>query len=342
VAVLSESPTTVARRPGSMVPVVSALPDVLPTDRLGPTAKAKPPLRAGLREIPDLRNALAVVVLLAEAVGLLWLAAWLHHPLGYAAAFVAEGCLIVRFNILGHDAVHRLLFRNRTLNDWVGRWLLSYPAFVAFELYRRGHMSHHRDEFGPDEPDLALYREYPISRDSLRRKLVRDATGISGWKILKGLFRGLGKPRTRPVAIRIFGTQLAIIAVLTLLGHPFLYLLWFGPYMTQWRVTNRLRAISEHGGMHRSSDRRETTHHVRQTLPARVFMVPYNVGYHLAHHVDMGVPCWKLQRFHRELEASGWVTPDLVYPNYRSLWRALSSRPPAIEPSASAPASAAP
>ena len=32
---------------------------------------------------------------------------------------------------------------------WVGRWLLSYPAFVAFELYRRGHIAHHRDELGP-------------------------------------------------------------------------------------------------------------------------------------------------------------------------------------------------
>ena len=142
------------------------------------------------------------------------------------------------------------------------------------------------------------------------------------------------------MAVRIFGTQLAILAVLTLLGHPFLYLLWFGPYMTQWRVTNRLRAISEHGGMQRSPDRRETTHHVRQTFLARVFMVPYNVGYHLAHHVDMGVPCWKLRRFHRELEASGWVTPELVYPNYRSLWRALSSRPASPAPEAPAPASA--
>jgi fatty acid desaturase len=187
---------------------------------------------------------------------------------------------------------------------------------------------------------MALYAGYPISRDSLRRKLVRDATGISGWKILKGLFRGLRSPRTRPVALRIFGVQLLIIAVLTLLGHPFLYLLWFGPYMTQWRVVNRLRAVAEHGGMQRSADRRETTHHVRQTWPARVFMVPYNVGYHLAHHVDMGVPCWNLRRLHDELERSSWVTPDLVYPNYRALWRALSSRPEPATSSA-APATAA-
>ena len=38
------------------------------------------------------------------------------------------------------------------------------------------------------------------------------------------------------------------------------------------RVVNRLRAIAEHGGMQRSDDRRRTTHHVRQSLLARVTM----------------------------------------------------------------------
>ena len=60
---------------------------------------------------------------------------------------------------------------------------------------------------------------------------------------------------------------------------------------------------------------------------ARFFMVPYNVGLHLAHHVDMGVPCWNLPRLHRELLASGWLPEELVYPTYRSLWSKLSSRP---------------
>lgn len=325
---------------GGMVPAPEALPDVLPTDRLGPRGKPRPPWRDDLRRIPNARNALSVVWLITMAVGVLALAAWVANPLGYALAFVAEGCLIVRFNILGHEAVHRLLFSNKALNDWVGRWVLSYPAFVAFDLYRRGHMAHHRDELGPDEPDLALYAGYPISQDSMRRKLVRDAVGISGWKILKGLFRGLRKPHSRPVALRVFGTQAVIIGVLVALGRPELYLLWFGPYMTQWRVTNRLRAVAEHGGMERSPDRRRTTHHVRQSLLARIFMVPYNVGYHLAHHVDMGVPCWNLKALQRELEASGWVTDAYVHRSYRSLWRALASRPAAPGGAASAPAPA--
>ena len=58
-------------------------------------------------------------------------------------------------------------------------------------------------------------------------------------------------------------------------------------------------------------------------------MVPFNTGWHLAHHVDMGVPFRNLPHLHRELVDSGWVTEDLTYPSYRALWAALSSRPPA-------------
>lgn len=310
-----------------MVPVRELLPEVLPSERLNARAMAKPPLRDELRRIDNVRSALAVLSIGAQVLLIIGGAVWWANPVGYALAFVLLGRVIVCMNILGHEAVHRTLFSNKALNDWVGRWLLSYPAFVAFELYRRGHMAHHRDELGPDEPDLALYRGYPITQASLRRKLLRDASGVSGWKIFKGLVRGLRKPRTRPVAARILGLQVVAIAVATAFGRPELYLLWFGPWMTQWRVTNRLRALAEHGGMIRSQDRRETTHQVRQSLGARFFMVPYHVGLHLAHHVDMGVPCWNLPRLHEELRSSGWLPDDLIYPTYRSLWAKLSSRP---------------
>ena len=95
--------------------------------------------------------------------------------------------------------------------------------------------------------------------------------------------------------------------------------------MTVWRVINRLRAIAEHGGMERSDDRRRTTHVVRQRPLARFWMVPYNTGWHLAHHVDIGIPWRKLPALHEELLAAGWVTPDLEYPSYVALWRALAS-----------------
>jgi fatty acid desaturase len=311
----------------TMVPPGDHLPDVLPTDRLTASGMPVPEVRAELRRIASIRNVGSVLLCYVQAVGVVWLAVRLANPFVYAAAVVVQGASFARFAILGHEAAHKLLFRNKRANDVVGQWLLSYPAFVPFTAYRRSHFAHHKEEFGPNEPDMNLYVGYPITRDSWHRKLWRDARGSTGWKNLKPLFLALRSSSARPVAGRILGVQLVLLAVATLFGRPELYLgLWLLPFLTSWRVINRLRAVAEHGGMERSPDRRRTTHHVRQGWLARFWLVPFHTGWHLAHHVDMGVPWRNLPRLHRELVAAGWVTPDLEYPSYWALWRALSSR----------------
>ncbi|MET0803961.1 MAG: fatty acid desaturase [Acidimicrobiales bacterium] len=315
------------REQQTMVPPPALRPDVLPTARLLVSGKPVPEVRAELRRIPNLRNVGNVLSVWAQSFGLIALACWISNPFMWVATFVLMGRAFALYGILGHEAAHRLLFSKKWANDVVGRWGLSYPGFVPFDVYRRSHFAHHRDEMGPEEPDVNLYAHYPITRDSLGRKLRRDAFGVSGWKNLKGLFRGLQYERTRGVALRILGTQVVILAGFAAVGRPELYpLLWLAPWMTGWRVINRLRAIAEHGGMIRSKDRRETTHHVRQTWPARFWIVPFNTGWHLAHHVDIGVPFRHLPRFHDELVAAGWIVPDLEYPDYRTLWKALSAR----------------
>lgn len=311
-----------------MVPPAELLEGFEPTERLTAQARPAPPWREELRRIPDLRNALSVVSVYVQTLGLMWLAVWADDLAVWAVVFVLMGRAHAQFAALMHEAAHRLLFSKRSVNDWVGRWLLGYPSFTPTDLYRRGHMAHHREEFGPDEPDIPLYRGYPITRASLRRKLVRDATGQTGWKLLKGLLRGV-RSTDAPVAHqarRIVAVQLALAAVSVAVGHPWVYwLLWFAPYMTVWRVINRLRSIAEHGGMQRSKDRRETTHSVRQSWPARFLLVPHHIGWHLAHHVDSGIPMKHLPAYHEELRRAGYVTDALEYPSYRALWRALSS-----------------
>lgn len=324
-----------------MLPSPDVLTDVLPTERLTRSAMPVPEVRSELRRIANGRNVLTVLLLWVATVAVIVAAVALHHPLGYAVAFLLMGSFFARFAILGHEAAHRLLFSRKRTNDVVGKWFLSYPAFVPFDLYRRSHFAHHKEEFGPNEPDLNLYNGYPVSRASFRRKLVRDAVGISGWKNLKPLLRGVVRPGFRPVAARILGAQAVLLGMCIAAGRWWVYpLLWLGPWLTVWRVINRLRAIAEHGGMTRSPDRRLTTHHVRQSALARFWMVPYNTGWHLAHHVDMGVPWRNLPRLHAELEAAGWVTPDLVHPSYLAFWRQCASAPAATAPPESVRATA--
>ncbi len=303
------------------------LPAFAGSQRLRPDGRPKPAFRSQLRRIPNAINALEVVATLAAPVAVIAAVVAIGHPLAVVAAVPVIGTLQLRMFILHHEASHRLLFSNRWLNDRIGINLVGwFPFGTGAHHYRRGHANHHRDEFGPREPDFLLYSLYPIARTSLRRKFMRDVAGVSAWRIVKPRFTGLAKLKFLPLSLRFFAGQAVVFAAFWLAGHPWLYLfLWVVPFFTWYQIINRLRAIAEHGGMTRTCDRRNTTHHIRQSWLARVLFVPFHVGYHLAHHVDSGVPARNLKRLNGALVDDGYLPAEASWPTYRSLWRALAS-----------------
>ncbi|MHB1128831.1 MAG: fatty acid desaturase [Ilumatobacteraceae bacterium] len=311
---------------GGMVPSPLALGHPRASEKIRDDGRPTPQWRTELRRITGLRNSVTVVLLYAQTIGIVWLAVALHNPFIYVVAFVLMGRTHAQFASLMHESAHRLLFANKSINDFVGRWLLGYPSFVNTDAYRFVHMAHHREEFGPNEPDIALYANYPITQQSFRRKLMRDSLGITGIRLMRAQFAALfhGDSRSRNTQLKILAVQACILAVLVAIGHPFIYFfLWLLPFLTVWRVINRLRAIAEHGGLRADTDRRITTHSVRQATVARFMLVPYNIGWHLAHHVDAGIPFRSLPAYHKELRRIGYVTAEYEYPSYRALWRAL-------------------
>jgi fatty acid desaturase len=313
----------------TMVPAIGLLVAPTPDGPILANGRPKPELRDSLRRIPSVRNASSVLGCAVQTLAIMALAArtpgWWRIGV-WPVAFVLMGRAHAQVAALMHEAAHRLLFRNRRANDLVGRWALGYVGFTNTDGYRRVHMAHHRDEFGPEEPDKALYAGYPIAADSFRRKLIRDATGRTGVKLMRQQFAHFRSTdeRARRTVTKIYAVQFLLAVASWLVGYPLVYwLLWLLPYLTVWRVINRLRSIAEHGGMIRSDDRRQTTHSVRQHALSRFFVVPYWIGWHLAHHCDSGIPMRNLPRYHRELAAAGYVTDALEYSSYHACWRAL-------------------
>lgn len=312
----------VAAHTGGMVP--TTIRPFEGSERLRPDGRPRPELRAQLRRIPNARNALTVALALLSPPLIIAVVIWASNPVVAVLAFPIMALAQNRMYILHHEAAHRLLFSKRKINDLIGVNLLGWiPLGTGTHHYRRGHANHHRDEFGPKEPDFLLYSFYPIAPSSLRRKLRRDAIGVSAYRQLKPRFTGILKREHFVNSLRFFGMQLAVFAAFATAGHPLFFVtLWVLPYITVYQILNRLRSIAEHGGMTRSEDRRKTSHHVRQGILSRI-MAPLSVGYHIAHHVDSGVPLRNLPQFHQILVEDGYLTDDLVWPNYRSLWKAL-------------------
>ena len=157
-------------------------------------------------------------------------------------------------------------------------------------LYRRAHFAHHRDEMGPDEPDTALYAGYPIARRLVAPQAdPRRAPGISAYKNFRALARGDASSADRE-ALQILAVHVVMLGAVDRVHAP-----------ARVRGVDRLvddavEGVEPAAGDRRarrhdpSRDRRETTHVIRQSRLARYWMVPYNTGWHLAHHVDMGVP----------------------------------------------------
>jgi len=317
----------------NMVPDASVFAPIDGNDKILANGHPTSQWRTELRHIPNFRNALSIASIYVQTFGIIWAALALHNPIIYVIAFLLMGRAHAQLLALMHESVHRLLFRNRKLNDFAGRWLLGYMSFVNTDGYRYVHMAHHREEFGPNEPDIPLYANYPITRASFWRKMRRDGLGSTGFRMLRGQFMSIFKtdPQQLNTQRKIFALHFALLTISVIFINPWVYvMLWLVPYITVWRVMNRLRSIAEHGGLRADSDRRVTTHSVKQHLFSSFFFVPFNLGWHIAHHTDSGIPFRSLPKYHRQLRASGFVSDAYEYSSYLAIWRALRSRPEAI------------
>ena len=329
---------------GGMVKHSSVFTVIAPNHKILANGHPDQKFRADLRRISNVRNAISIASIYCQAGVIFWIVLTLNNPLIYVVAFLLIGRTHAQLLALMHESAHRLLFSNRLVNDFVGRWILGYPSFTNTDGYRRVHMAHHRQEFGPNEPDIALYANYPVTRASFWRKMRRDAFGKTGWRLLRQQLRDAVQTETvrtetantetvHSGAVR-YNTQRKIFAIhfvaflaSVLILNPYIYFgLWLLPYLTVWRVMNRLRSIAEHGGLRADSDRRVTTHSVRQHWLTRFYFVPFNLGWHIAHHLDAGIPFRSLPDYHKQLRHAGFVSDVYEYRNYRQLWRALRSR----------------
>jgi len=264
------------------------------------------------------------------------LVAYWPDPLTVIVALFVIGSRQLGFAILMHDAAHRALFSNRKLNDWAGNWLCAYPVWTDLEPYRPYHLRHHAKNYTVEDPDLGLVTPFPVTRASLKRKIIRDLTGQTGWKRVKATLRrdlGLSKgnqARTfggvknlRGVAV----TNAVLFGILWLAGHPWLYLLWVVAWMTTFQLVTRIRAIAEHA---LAPDPADPLRNTRTTLASwweRLLIAPNYVNYHLEHHLLMTVPHYNLPRLHRMLRDRGVLDGAWIARGYFGVLREASSKP---------------
>ncbi len=240
-----------------------------------------------------------LVVAAAFALPAVWL-----NPLTLLVSLALLGGRQLGLAVLHHECAHRAFFEGRTLNDRVGGWLLDGLLNASLVRYRNYHLAHHRHAGTEQDPDLDMAAAYPASRDSMRRKLMRDLTGRTGVKALRQQFTHFSVRRNAPFVI----AHGSLLALLALAGFAWAYLLWWVAYLIVYQVVVRIRFMSEHGvaGDRLSADPRDNTCTTLIGWWERLLVGPNFVNYHLEHHLHAGVPCYRLRAFHRLLRERGY------------------------------------
>ncbi|WP_367187558.1 fatty acid desaturase family protein [Henriciella sp.] len=249
--------------------------------------------------------------------------------------------------ILMHEAAHGGLHSNGKINDFLGQWICAAPVGAHLRNYRGYHLTHHKYAQQPEDPDLALSAPFPVTRTSLKRKIIRDLTGQTFFKQRRNQFAnalGIGIRKTRGAENRAQSAReavlpfvlinLAMLAGLTLAGYWWAYfVLWLLPLATWNQMVTRLRNIAEHAVV---PDHDDPMRHARTTRASwweRALIAPYWVNYHCEHHMFMHLPCYRLPRAHNLLEKKGITARMEVKQGYWGVLKEASSKPlkPATE-----------
>jgi len=257
-----------------------------------------------LREKSDLR-ALATLswnwglIAAAFAMAIIW-----PNPLTIILGILILGGRQLGLGIINHDCAHHSFFRKPAVDEFVGHWLAGAPMNISLAAYRAYHLKHHKYAGTPDDPDIVFVKNYPISRESMTRKFMRDLTGRTGFRDTLRKIKSFRLSRNYPW----LGFHILLLGILTAVGAPWAYLMWWVAELFIYPAIVRLRQIGEHGTAkdRTSLDPRLNTGTTVAPFWQRVFIAPNDVNYHLEHHFMANIPPYNLKRMHKLLSDRGF------------------------------------
>lgn len=210
--------------------------------------------------------------------------------------------------IIGHDGLHRRLFRSRSTNDLFNDLFILGPLAAITRLNNRNHLRHHQMLGSDDDPDR--HRHACFNKTDLN-ELFAFLVGLSTiFRSVQNVFRTRqpsamaatpvsSEPadgyRVRDIAI-IVGWQAALIGGLTAAvgwwGYP---VLWLVPVYCFTYLGDNLRSFCEHSQP--ESDARADEHRLitfRSSAIERWFVSPMSMNFHAAHHLWVSIPYYNL------------------------------------------------
>lgn len=285
---------------------------------------------------PSLRRSLFELVITAGPFFLLWYATWASLGIGYWLTLclaVPAAFFLVRLFMIQHDCGHGSLFRNRHVNDWVGR-VIGTLTLTPYDYWRRSHNIHHATsgnlrQRGTGDIDTLTVREYlaasPLQR--LRYRLYRHPVVMFVFgpaylfllqhRLPVGMMRKGWQPW-----VSVMTTNLAI----AVLAGALIWLIGLGPFLAVQLPITLIAASIGVWLFYVQHQFEETVWadgpewNVQQAalygsshydLPGALRWLTANIGIHHVHHLSSRIPYYRLGQVlvdHPELAKIGRIT----------------------------------
>ncbi len=286
-----------------------------------------------IQTLKQTNNAMATFLLFKNwfmAAALFTLVALYPNVFTVLFAVVLLGGVQMAMGAFLHDCSHRAMFSNQRVNDGLGHWLGGMPLLIPITFYRPYHFTHHTKTGLQEDPDVQNIKNYPVSKASMGRKILRDISGLSGLKSLIGVLLyvlpgrmgnagAMGIKKQNTTSSQVLKTTLVnyrdvlllhglVVALLVFIGHLELYALWWAAMIFSQPLILRVRQIGEHGAMPELSndDVRLTTRTTLAKWWEKLFFGPNFINYHLEHHLAATVPSYNLPKLHAMLMDRGF------------------------------------
>jgi fatty acid desaturase len=244
--------------------------------------------------------------------------AWIDSIFFAPVAALIIGARIQALGLLVHDATHRVAFKTKWLNEFLGETLVAWPLFIVIEKgYRPWHFEHHRHLGTDHDPELDSYRsdspyDKPVTWRRVWRYFVTDLLGFGLYdlfKFLKAIF-----PYKQPWRILgPLGMYAAFFALTFWLDSLWVFYLWIWSIVAGFWAVFRIRTWTEHVGIEPRG--KETSHRFSPGWDpdspgwlGKFLFFPHNTFCHYEHHKFPQVPYYNLPAL-RKVEASRPVTP---------------------------------
>ena len=259
----------------------------------------------------DLVGQWAVILLAGGAA--IWIGQWWAYVLAMVVIATRQHAL----GILLHDGTHYRLLSNRALNDAVCDYFCGLPVGMTTSRYRHEHLLHHRHlntdrdpywvDFQLDDtwhwPKRPLAALWVFVRDLTLLNSRRWGAVMHRWSPWINHFPSRrqrpGPPTLTPAErIRVYVFHGAVLLAAVLSGYGWqIALLWLAPLLTLTPAMVRLRTIGEHLAIPNRTEL-DASRHTDGSWFERQTVAPFNINYHLDHHLHPAVPYYNLPRLH--------------------------------------------